>query len=118
MKIISFSFYRLCKLEFADYVRGIKAIVDKYDAIALGIESMTSIILGKLALVDKLTVNERSHPLSKQIDQLRQKRDNFLSAILRQLASYELAGMESVENEVGIVKTFLNRMDDGRNTQG
>lgn len=110
IKIHIFRFSRLRKLEFANFVRGIMTIVQKYDATALQIESMMSISLEKLSLVNKLEVTKGSHRFSKQINKLRRKRNNILSAILKQVASYKTAEMEYLQNEVNTVETFVTRM--------
>lgn len=108
MKIISFVYYRLRKMEFANYVRGIMTIIKKYDTTALGIGTMVAYVFGKLELVSNLKLEGSAHPLTPKIDKLREQRNSTLSAINYQLWSFRFAGMSSLEAHVSLVQLHVD----------
>lgn len=110
MNILFFSFYRLRKFEFSDFVKGVMSIVRKYDAETLKIEGMVALLLEQEPQVDKLIVRFGKHPLTDTIKSLRVKRNKLLDAILAQMVSVEAAAMESTEAELNLVVPFLRRM--------
>ncbi|MDD3787363.1 MAG: DUF6261 family protein [Petrimonas sp.] len=110
MLLNTFTFYRLRKLEFADYVKGVINIVRKYDAGALNIGAMVALLLEQEPQVDKLIVGYGRHPLTNEINKLREKRNNFLTAVQSHLVSVETAAMETSAAHLNLVTPFLRRM--------
>lgn len=110
MVINTFSFNRLRKLEFADYVKGVMNIVQKYDAEALKIEGMIVLLLEQEPHVDKLIVGFGKHPLSDKITGMRYRLNKLLTAVISQMISVETAGMESAASHLDLAVPFLRRM--------
>ncbi len=108
--IIHFLFYKLRKLEFADFVRGIISIVTKNNTEELGLTPFLTSTKEKLLLVDNLQVRRRKHAKSKEIRVLRSKRNKLVSSLLSHIHSYELADLEPRRADVIIAVNHVNRL--------
>ncbi len=108
--IFRFIYYKLRKLEFADFVRGIISIVTKYNTEELGLTPFLTSTKEKLLLVDNLEVRSRRHEKSKEIRALRTKRNKLVSSLLRHIRSYELADLEPQRGDVAVAVNHVYRL--------
>lgn len=100
-------------LEYPGLAHDILDIVEKHDVVAIKIHGVVNLYKESLLNVDKISVRERSHPVSLEIENLRNERDKFASAIVSHILGYKkaVAGLNQQAAQLAI--PFLEKYFNG-----
>lgn len=109
-KIITpISFTKVPKLEFRQLVDGTIEIVAKNSPAALHIEGIFNLLLEVQPQLSKLVVVYKKNELTPVVQNLRTKRRDMLSSILKMSTSLTKANLSSMTNELTIVLPFIDK---------
>jgi len=96
-------------LEYPEFANGVLDIVEKHDPAKLKIEGVTNLLKAEVLEVDKITVTERRHPMTKELKTLRSSRDKTLGAILSLIQGYGKVQVSPLKEAADVALPFLNR---------
>lgn len=100
-------------LEYPGLAHDILDVVETHDVDALKIQGVVSLYKESLLNVDKISVRERSHPVSLEMENLRNERDKFASAIVSHVLGYKKAVTGLNQQAAQIVIPFLEKYFNG-----
>ena len=96
-------------LEFPDFASSAIGIVEKYNPIALKISGVTNLFKAEMLEVDKITVKERYHPMTKELINRRIIRDKTLGTLLSLKQGYKKSTVTSLIEATNIALPFLDK---------
>jgi len=105
----TFSFMRIPKLEFPGFINSIVVITDKYDPVALYINTMYAKLKEKQPLLGNLEIVYKKEPETAVLIALRNKRENLLRAVLDQTRALSKAGVASQTEPLKLVLPFVEK---------
>ncbi len=108
-KLITIPFNRMLKLEVPQMVDQVIAIVDKHEPETLKIDGAYNLLVAKRHHIDKLFVWYRSHPLTKELQELRKIRRLNIRKISFQLEVAIQEDVSGVDKSVNLVKSEIER---------
>ena len=88
-------------IEFPEFASDICKVVEKHNRPELKIDEVFSMLKSAMTEVEKITVSERSHPLTAQLQTLRADIDNNLVALTTLIKGVSKIKVENV-NEAGL----------------
>ncbi len=96
-------------LEYPEFATSVIEIVEKQDLEALKIKGVTDLLKAELPEIEKITVKERYHPITKELLTLKANRDKTLGAILSLIQGYKKQQVPALADAVFIALPFLDR---------
>lgn len=112
----------LSKLEFSGMAKGVIQIVEKFDAKALDIENIATLLTNEQTAIDQLVMRHGRHPLSREILTLQKDRRRYIKAIIYHLNALEAADLpqkrESMRIAAPMIRAhFKNRLKENDKKQ-
>jgi len=96
-------------LEYPEFGNNILGIVEKHNPEALKIQAVVNLLKEQMLEVDKITIKERSHPITKELITLRTDRDKTLGAIVSLSTGFNKVKVPVIKEAADIALPFLNR---------
>lgn len=108
-KLISIPFNKMLKLEVPQMAEQVIAIVDKHEPETLKIDGAYNLLVAKQPHIDKLFVWYRSHPLTKELQELRKTRRFNIRKVSFQLEVVIREDVSGMDKSVYLVKSQTER---------
>ena len=96
-------------LEYPEFVNDVLDIVVNYDPETMKIQGVVNLLKEQLLEVDKITIKERSHPLTKELINLRIDRDKTLGAIGSLIIGFNKVKVPAIKEAADLALPFLNK---------
>lgn len=96
-------------LEYPDFATNVIEIVEKHNPETLKISGVIDLLKAEVPEIEKITINERYHPMTKELKTLRANRDKTLGAILSLIQGYKKQQVPALAAAVFIAIPFLDR---------
>lgn len=96
-------------LEYPEFANAVVEIVEKHNPDTLKIQGVTNLLKEQLLEVDKISVKGGSHPMTKELINLRSNRDKTLGAILSLMQGYKKALVTSLVEAGNVALPFLDK---------
>lgn len=106
-------------LEYPEFATEVLGIVEKHDPETMKIQGVVNLFKEQLLEVDKITVFERSHPITKELILLRNERDMTLSAIGSLSTGFNKVKVPAIKEAallaLPVLNKFLNKIYQNSN---
>ena len=110
MNIIKvYSYGRIQKFEISTLIKGVNAIVKKYDTVALDIKIWCDLLLDQESELGEITEINRTHPAMKDLKKYRTLLRNILSVLNTHLSALKRAQVSTLSPQQEVVVPFLDR---------
>lgn len=109
MKLKNLSFTRLLKLELPEFAERVIGIVEEHNPEELKIEAVFDLLVKEQPQIDLLTVRYGAHPMTAELNRLRELRQLYLSAIAFRLRVVTKEDITQSDPAVILVDIEINR---------
>jgi hypothetical protein len=109
IKIIRIPVKDLKVLEFPDFAADICELIEKHNPVALKIDGVFGLLKAYMPEVEKITVRERSHPMTAVLQTLRLSRDQTLGSILTIMKGHRKISLEPMATAASIALPILDK---------